>query len=70
MTVVKSQRLTDKDKIIIDEAGVLGAVAFFAWFLGIYVIGIDDDESEQQGSVCGVTSLDAVSDEDNEIDAP
>lgn len=44
VTVIASERQTDANKIIVDEAGVLGAVAFFAWFLGIYVIGIDDEE--------------------------
>lgn len=34
----ESARGTDKVKILVDEAGVLGGVAFFVWFLGIYII--------------------------------
>lgn len=69
VTTLTSQRRTDANKIIVDEAGVLGAVAFFAWFFGIYVIGIDDEVNEQQEPVGEDSPPPDASDEDD-VDAP
>lgn len=70
VTVLTNQRRIDANRIIVDEAGVLGAVAFFAWFLGIYVIGIDDESNERQGPVCEETPPDHASNGDDEVVAP